>query len=107
MKIPEPWLKKLETFLGLSRQEITDYFYRTKNVNTLFGEETFINKENNAIQKIGELYKNRLSTVFDFVSDSFIMRNNNNAIMYHFMMATNNKAALAIANDVIKPRYKI
>jgi len=27
--------------------------------------------------------------------------------MYHFMMATNNASALKIANDVIKPKYKI
>lgn len=107
MNIPEAWVKKLEYFLGLPRKEITDHFYKENARNTLFGEETYISKENNAIQKIGTLYTNRLKTVFNFVSDSFIMRNTNNSIMYHFMMATNNATALTIANDVIKPKYKL
>jgi len=105
--IPEQWLKKLEYFLGLPREIITDHFYKEKSINTLFGEETFVSKEKNSIQKVGELYANRLKTVFTFVSDSFVMRNTNNSIMYHFMMATNNEAALNIANDVIKPKYKL
>jgi len=105
--IPEQWLKKLEYFLGLPREIITDHFYKEKSINTLFGEETFVSKEKNSIQKVGELYANRLKTVFTLVSDSFVMRNTNNSIMYHFMMATNNEAALNIANDVIKPKYKL
>lgn len=105
--IPETWLIKLEQFLGLSRTEIADHFYSHSTVNTLFGDEPFINKEKSAIQKIGKLYTQRLKTVFDFVSDSFIMRNSNNSIMYHFMMATNNAAALKIANEIIKPNYKL
>jgi len=105
--IPEAWLKKLEYFLGLPRQDITEHFYKENSRTTLFGEETYISKESNAIQKIGQLYTNRLKTVFKFVSDSFIMRNANNSIMYHFMMATNNATALTIANEVIKPKYKL
>jgi three-Cys-motif partner protein len=105
--IPEQWLIKLEKFLGLSRQEILDYFYSSKTINTLFGEETSTNKEDSAIIKIGELYAQRLRTVFKFVSESFVMRNSNNSIMYHFMMATNNKTAYKLANDVIKPKYKL
>jgi hypothetical protein len=46
-------------------------------------------------------------TVFKYVSDPFVMRNRKNAIMYHFMMATNNPAALRITNDIIKPKYKL
>lgn len=105
--IPEAWLIKLEKFLGLSREEILAHFYSTKTVTTLFGDETSINKEERAIIKIGELYSQRLSTVFKSVSESFVMRNSNNSIMYHFMMATNNKTALKLANDVIKPKYKL
>jgi len=97
----------LEKFLGISEAEIIDHFYKKQTVATLFGEETYVEKEKNAINRIGELYKKKLNKLFKYVSDSFIMRNTNNSIMYHFMMATNNSSALRIANEVIKPKYKI
>ena len=105
-KISDAWLEKLERFLGLSKKEILSYFYKESKLNTLFGEETIIEKEQNAIDKAGALYTERLKTVFKFVSESFLMKNSTNSTMYHFMMATNNKAALKISNDVIKPKYK-
>lgn len=105
--IPEAWLIKLEQFLGLSRNEILDHFYSPTITSTLFGNETIINKEKSTIQKIGNLYTQRLKTVFEFVSESFVMRNSTNSIMYHFMMATNNKSALKLANDIVKPKYKL
>jgi three-Cys-motif partner protein len=106
-EISAAWMKRLEAFLGLSQQEIMKRFYKKQTVPTLFGEETYVEKEKNAIIKIGELYRSRLNELFQFVSDSFIMRNATQSIMYHFMMATNNASALKIANDVIKPKYKI
>ncbi len=105
--ISEAWLAKLERFLGLSKKEIIDHFYKKQEVNTLFGPETVIEKEKNAVDKAGEIYRSKLNTVFKFVSESFVMRNTTNSIMYHFMMATNNAQALKIANDVIKPKYKL
>jgi three-Cys-motif partner protein len=106
-EISKSWLAKLEKFLGLSKDEIFNHFYKQKKVNTLFGTETIVEKEKDAVKKAGELYKQRLNAVFKFVSDSFVMRNSTNSIMYHFMMATNNANALKIANDVIKPKYKL
>lgn len=106
-EISESWFTKLEAFLGITQDEINNHFYKTKIKNTLFGPETSVEKESDSINRIGELYKERLKQVFKYVSDSFIMRNKNNSIMYHFMMATNNSAALSIANDVIKPKYKL
>lgn len=105
-KISEAWLLKLEKFIGLSREEILDFFYKQKSVNTLFGAETMVEKEKDAIEKAGELYKRRLNGVFKFVSEPFRMKNSTGTIMYHFMMASNNPAALKIANDIIKPKYK-
>ena len=104
-KISDAWLGRLERFLGLDKEYILNHFYKEKMNLTLFGEETFLEKEQNAIQKSATLYKERLNTVFKFVSDSFVMKNSTNSIMYHFMMATNNAAALKIANDVIKPKF--
>jgi three-Cys-motif partner protein len=105
-KISDAWLEKLERFLGLKKEVILNHFYKESKRLTLFGEETIVEKEQNAIQKAGILYKERLNTIFKFVSESFVMRNSTNSIMYHFMMATNNASALKIANDVIKPKYK-
>lgn len=105
--ISQVWLNKLELFLGMSQERIKNHFYKTHQRPTLFGTDTEIEKEKDAIIKIGELYKSKLKEVFSYVSDSFVMRNKTNSIMYHFMMATNNASALKIANDVIKPKYKL
>jgi three-Cys-motif partner protein len=105
--ISEAWLSKLEQFLGLPSETILDHFYKKSVANTLFGEVTVIEKEKDSVTKIGDLYSKRLKEVFKFVSDPFVMRNSVNSIMYHFMMATNNPNALKIANEVIKPKYKL
>jgi len=105
-KISEAWLSKLEKFLGLPRNEILDYFYKQKSTLTLFGEETMMQKEKDAIEMAGKLYRKRLNEVFDFVSEAFKMKNSTGTIMYHFMMASNNKTAQKIANDIIKPNFK-
>lgn len=105
--ISDSWVLKLENFLGLSQAEIKNHFYKAQSVNTLFGLETIIEKEKDTVNRAGELYKQRLKTIFKFVSEPFVMKNSTNSIMYHFMMATNNGNALKIANDVIKPKYKL
>ena len=106
--ISDSWYFKLEKFLGVDREEIKRLFYKTVTYKNLFDDSTTIEyKENNAIGKIHRMYKERLLTVFGFVSDAFVMRNSTNSIMYHFMMATNNTAALKIANDIVKPKYKL
>jgi three-Cys-motif partner protein len=106
-EISNAWFNKLEKFLGMSKDEIMKHFYKVQSLNTLFGEQTYIQKENDSVNKVGELYRQKLNTVFKYVSDSFVLRNSTNSIMYHFMMATNNSAALNIANEVIKPKYKL
>lgn len=104
-KISDAWLEKLERFLGLEKEIILSHFYKESKSLTLFGEETVIEKEVNAISKAGGLYRERLNTIFKFVSEPFLMRNSTNSVMYHFMMASNNKTAIKIANDVIKPKF--
>jgi three-Cys-motif partner protein len=105
--ISDSWYSKLEQFLGLSKEQINEMFYKKQIVNTLFGEHEFIEKEKNSVIKIGDIYKSRLNEIFKYVSESFVLRNKTNSIMYHFMMATNNTTALKISNDIIKPKYKI
>jgi three-Cys-motif partner protein len=108
-EIPEAWLCKLEDFLGINRVEIRKQFYKEVKIHSLFGdgEQTMMAKEKNAVSKLGKLYSERLKQVFSYVSEPFVMRNSMNSIMYHFMMATNNTTALKIANEVIKPKYKL
>jgi len=106
-KISDSWVQKLENFLGYSREEIMQHFYRSTTRQTLFGEETNIQKEKDAALLAGELYSRKLKQVFSEVSKPYVMRNSQNSIMYHFMMAANNKNAIKIANDVIEPKYKL
>lgn len=100
--ISESWLKRLSIFLGLSTKQISKYFYKDKKELTLFGEITHQEKETNAIEKSAELYKERLEEVFNYVTNPFILKNSKGTIMYHFFMASNNKTALKISNNIIK-----
>lgn len=106
--ISDSWLEKLEKFLGISRDEIKKLFYKEVSMTNLFGEPlTLQYKESNSIQKIHQIYSKQLKTVFKQVSEPFVLRNSTNSIMYHFMMATNNSTALKIANEIIKPKFRL
>ncbi len=105
--ISESWMHKLEAFLGYSKEDIMRHFYKLRTSNTLFGEEKYNRKEINAVELAGDLYSKKLKEVFSYVSKPFVMRNSQNSIMYHFMMASNNKTAVKIANDVINPKYRL
>lgn len=100
-QINESWLKKLKTFIGLSESEIRDNFYTISTEATLFGENTSIKKAEDAIEKAHKLYKKKLETVFKHVSEAYVMRNKRNSILYHFVLASNNKTAVKIANDLV------
>jgi three-Cys-motif partner protein len=107
-KIPEAWLMRLEKFLGVSKEVVISMFYKSYGYTELFSDqpETRFVKENKTIEKIHQLYKERLLTVFKNVSDPFVIRNSKKSIMFHFLMATNNPIGLGIANSVIS-NYKI
>jgi three-Cys-motif partner protein len=94
---------KLESFFGLSIEEIKSYFYNTKTEQTLFGEIKKIQKIEEPIQKIAALYIERLKTIFEEVADNpLVMRNSKNVPIYHFAFASNNIAATKIAGQIIK-----
>jgi three-Cys-motif partner protein len=105
--ISEAWWNKLESFFGMTKQEIDEIFYKRTSVPTLFGEENKVEKQIDSIQKIYSLYETKLKEVFKYVSNPFIIKNSTNSIMYHFLMATNNKTALNIADDIVSAKYKI
>lgn len=99
-QISEAWLKKLEIFLGLSRDEINSYFY--KKTITLFEDITFVEKEKNATENSAKLYKSRLEEVFEFVSKPYTLKNSSKSIMYHLFLTSNNKTAEKIGSDIVK-----
>ena len=105
-RISDAWIERLETFLGMEKQEIIDYFYNEKTVSTLFGNEIVITKEDKAIEKSAELYKERLSKLFKFVSNPYVLKNKSNSTMFHFLMASNNPTAVKIANEITKKYNK-
>jgi len=107
-RISDAWIGKLEDFLGMSKEDILEHFYTTKQVLTLFGgEETVLMKEEKAIEKSAELYRKRLGELFSFVTDPYILKNSSNSIMFHFFMVSNNRNAVVIANDIIKKYNKL
>ncbi len=103
--ISEKWIDRLERFLGLTEQQIKNFFFREEVELTLFGEETRVTKIEKAVQRAAELYQNRLGDVFKFVTEPFALRNEKNSIMYHLIFVSNNSAALKIATDILN-KYK-
>ncbi len=102
--ISDAWKERLELFLGLSRDEIDRIFY--KEIPTLFPDLSFKEKEKDVIEKSSKLYRNKLKSVFDFVSQPYLLKNSNNAIMYHLFLASNNSTAVKIGNDIVKKYNK-
>lgn len=99
--ISDSWMKKLQEFLGLTSLEIKDEFYEDQPVLPLFGKETKEVKKEKTIEIAGELYRKRLKNVFKYVSKPFLLENKKHNIMYHFLLGSNNRTAVKIANDII------
>ncbi len=100
--ISEAWSQKLENFLGISRSEIKSIFYKTTKIQTLWGDiETKQNKESNTVKKVAEIYCQRLNSIWQYVSKPYPLKNSSGSVMYHFVFASNNKAGLKIANEII------
>lgn len=101
-RISDAWIERLETFLGMPKIEILDYFYSQTIVSTLFGDEVVTSKEEKAIERSAELYQKRLKELFKFVTNPYILKNKSNSIMFHFYMVSNNNTAQKIANEIIE-----
>ena len=99
--ISQEFMKKLSSFLGMTDGEIKNFFYKEVTENTLFGEETKLTKDEQVNDKAINLIREKLGNIFKFVSDPFPMKNTRNSLMFHFVFASNNKAGLKIANDII------
>lgn len=105
--ISKAWLSRLERFFGIPESELLPLFYKKYKEQTLFGDEEIVMKEKDAVALIYELYQSKLSSLFKYISDPMVIRNSKNSIMFHFLMASNNKTAVKIANDIIEPKYQL
>lgn len=95
-------IAKLQSFFGLSEEEIKTYFYRKENQTTLFGEMEIIEKISDPIQKISELYVQKLKTIWNHVTEQPLRLLNSRGIpIYHFVFASNNQNAVKIAKQII------
>lgn len=93
---------KLESFLGLPIAEIKSFFYEEKKIPTLFGEEEIITKVSKPIEKIANLYAQRMKTIWEHVTEEpLVLKNSNNVPIFHFVFASNNKNAKKIAKQII------
>ena len=96
---------RLVQFFGLPEQELMDRFYVRKKELTLFGEEETIKKKGHCIERIAELYVERLGELFPFVTpEPLVMKNNHNVPIFHFVCASFNQTAVKIAQQIIDKR---
>lgn len=94
---------KLQSFFGLSDDEIRDYFYKKQSVNTLFGEQEIVQKITKPIEKISELYIKQLKSIWPYVTGQPLKLVNKKGVpIFHFVFASNNQVAIKIAKDIIK-----
>ena len=101
-EMDESWLKRLELFLGMDREDIKNHFYSKRQ--TLFGDLDIV-KDNDPINRLHELYASRIAgNIFKYVSNPKVLKNNSGSPLFHFFMATNSEIALRIANSVVNPK---
>ena len=99
--------KKLESYFGLTKDEIKKRFYSTDTVETLFGSINITTKTNDSIAKIAGLYIEKLKNIWKYVSDEPLMLyNTKNVPIYHFVFASNNPTGLKIATQIIDKKNK-
>ena len=101
-EMDESWLRRLELFLGMNRDDIKDHFYSKRQ--NLFGDLDII-KETDPINRLHELDASRIAgNIFKYVSNPKVLKNNSGSPLFHFFMATNSEIALRIANSVVNPK---
>lgn len=98
---------KLESYFGLTEDEIRARFYDTQTVDTLFGSEDITIKTNDSVSKIAELYIEKLKGIWKNVSDKpLILNNTKNVPIYHFVFASNNQTASKIAKQIVEKKSR-
>lgn len=94
---------KLQSFFGLSEDDIKKEFYTVEQQRTLFGEEEILKKIEKPIEQISNVYVKQLKTIWKYVTEKPLRLENSKGVpIFHFVFASNNPNALKIASDIIK-----
>jgi hypothetical protein len=95
-------IEKLTSFFGLSENAIKEYFYQKTYTETIFGQVEIIEKQNESIKKIAELYVSRLKTIFkEVIERPLVLLNTRGYPIFHFAFASQNSTARKIATQII------
>lgn len=94
--------ERLSKTFGMSIEELEQYFYKEVSIQTLFGEQTRIEKSGDSIGKIAQLYLQRLRTEFKFViKEPLVLYNSTNCPIFHFVFASHNETGMKIASEIV------
>jgi len=96
-------VEKLQSFFGLSEEEIKKEFYKKDVAPTLFGnDEEIVTKIVNPIGHIMNLYIRQLKTIWTYVTEQPLrLDNTKGRPLFHLVFASNNANALKIAKQII------
>lgn len=98
-----PYIDRLMSFFGKEEDYLRKYFYEKRQEQTLFGTMEIVKKVNKPIQRIAELYIQQLQGIFKHVTPQpLVLYNSRNVPIFHFACASNNSAAVKIANEIIE-----
>ena len=100
---------KLEEFFGLPRQALQERFYvqETSQLACFEAGSSEVRKRENSINEIINVYCEQLGTLFKFVThEPLVMRNSNGLPIFHFVCASNNLAAVDIAQQIFDKKQK-
>jgi three-Cys-motif partner protein len=98
-------IDKLTSFYGMDEEAIRNYFYKKRIEQSLFGENTIIEKVKEPIKKIAELYIQQLRNIFKYVTpEPLVLYNSRNTPIFHFAFASNNETAKNIVAQIIKKK---
>lgn len=103
-----PYIDKLMSFFGKDEEFLRTYFYTKRQEQTLFGTREIVEKVKKPIQRIAELYIQQLQGIFEHVTPNpLVLYNSRNTPIFHFACASNNLAAIKIANEIIEKKVKV
>jgi hypothetical protein len=74
-------------------------------LNLFDNQEPNASRDKISADRLADLYTERLKTLFPYVSNSVLMKNSKNAALYALCLASHNKTAIKITNDLFK-RYE-
>jgi three-Cys-motif partner protein len=97
---------KLESFFGMSAEDIRATFYTQSTQTTLFGDKVeSISKVDKPIGKIADVYVSKMKSIWKYVTETPLrLETANGTPLFHFVFASNNKTAYKIANEIILKR---